>query len=87
LRTLTSEDNWERGFWCIIPPQLATLVDEPPKGDDWVHEIKYDGYRTQLILNNGEVRALSRRGADWSAKYHPIICAADRDRPRAAPTR
>lgn len=60
----------------FVEPQLATLVETPPKGDDWLHEPKYDGYRTQLIVENGKARALTRRGADWSAKYRPIVAAA-----------
>ena len=34
----------------FIPFQLPTLVDEPPAGDGWLHEIKFDGYRTELII-------------------------------------
>ncbi len=60
----------------FIAPQLASLVQTPPKGDDWLHEIKYDGYRTELIIENGQARAHTRRGADWSTKYRPIVDAA-----------
>ena len=57
--------------------QLPTLVDEPPEGDGWIHEIKYDGYRTQLVIERGEARAFTRNGHDWSAKYAPIVEAAE----------
>ncbi|MDW6020645.1 hypothetical protein SAZ10_02590 [Mesorhizobium sp. BAC0120] len=60
----------------FIEPQLATLVETPPTGPDWLHEIKYDGYRTELIIEQGRARAFTRRGADWSRKYQPIIEAA-----------
>jgi len=56
--------------------QLPTLVADPPDGDGWLHEIKYDGYRTQLIIAGGEARAFTRNGHDWSAKYQPIVEAA-----------
>ena len=51
----------------FIDFQLPTLVDEPPDGDGWIHEIKYDGYRTQLVIEGGRARAFTRRGFDWSA--------------------
>ena len=50
----------------FIEFQLPTLVDEPPDGDGWLHEIKYDGYRTELIIEGGQARAFTRRGFDWS---------------------
>lgn len=60
----------------FIPPQLPSLVAKPPEGADWIHEIKYDGYRTQLIVQNGTCRAYTRNGHDWSAKYKRICSAA-----------
>ena len=48
----------------FIEPMLPTLVDEAPDGDGWVHEIKYDGYRTQLALNGKASRAFTRNGFD-----------------------
>jgi ATP-dependent DNA ligase len=53
-----------------------TLVDDSPAGGDWLHEIKYDGYRTQLSIFSGEVRAYTRNGHDWTAKYPSIVQAA-----------
>jgi len=60
----------------FIEPMLPTLVDEPPEGDDWIHEIKHDGYRTELVIDGGKVRAYTRRGADWTAKYGHVIADA-----------
>jgi bifunctional non-homologous end joining protein LigD len=57
----------------FIEPMLATLVPEPPDGDDWIHEIKHDGYRSQLALQEGKVQAFTRRGADWTAKYSSVV--------------
>jgi ATP-dependent DNA ligase len=58
-----------------IPPQLTQLVETAPEGDDWLHEIKYDGYRLQARLDRGAVRLLTRTGLDWTHKY-PAIAAA-----------
>jgi DNA ligase D-like protein (predicted ligase) len=60
----------------FVAPMLPTLVDDPPEGDDWIHEIKHDGYRTQLVIEAGKVQAFTRRGADWSAKYPAAVWAA-----------
>ena len=61
---------------AFIPPMFPTLVEVPPESDDWIHEIKYDGYRTQLVIDAGGIRAFSRRGVDWTDKYRPIVGAA-----------
>lgn len=53
-----------------------TLVDVPPVGNGWIHEIKYDGYRTQLVIEAGRVRAYTRNGHDWTDKYPTIVSAA-----------
>lgn len=55
-----------------ISPQLATLVDHPPEGDDWVHEIKFDGYRILTLIKNGDVRFFSRNGKDWTEKIKKL---------------
>jgi DNA ligase D-like protein (predicted ligase) len=52
---------------------LLTLVEAPPEGEEWIHEIKYDGYRTVLALNRDDSRAFTRNGHDWTAKYRPIV--------------
>ena len=58
-----------------IRPQLTQLVKEAPVGDQWLHEIKYDGYRMHARLDRGEARLLTRNGLNWTAKY-PQIAAA-----------
>lgn len=50
-------------------PQLATVTDTAPDGDDWVHEIKFDGYRMIVHVARGKVRLLSRNGHDWTARF------------------
>jgi DNA ligase D-like protein (predicted ligase) len=57
-----------------IKPQLTKLVDEPPEGPEWLHEIKFDGYRMHARLDRGAVRLLTRTGLDWTHKY-PAIAA------------
>lgn len=56
-----------------LAPMLPTLVDEPPSGPDWCHEVKHDGYRTQIHLCQGEARAFTRNGFDWSEKYACLL--------------
>jgi len=58
------------------PVQLAALVDTVPTGDRWVHEMKYDGYRTLLAVGSGAARAYTRSGLDWSTKFGVLIEAA-----------
>jgi bifunctional non-homologous end joining protein LigD len=52
-----------------LRPQLAAQAKSPPNGVDWLHEIKYDGYRTIAFLEDGVVRFLTRNGCDWTARY------------------
>ena len=56
----------------FIPPQLATLVKEPPKGDEWLHELKFDGYRMICHLNRGEITFWSRNAKDWTERFPKI---------------
>ena len=58
-----------------VKPQLTKLVDQAPEGPDWVHELKFDGYRMHARLDHGAVRLLTRTGLDWTRKY-PAIASA-----------
>src|SRR5438067_968833 len=58
-----------------IRPQLTELVKEAPAGPEWLHVIKFDGYRMHARLHRGSVRLLTRTGLDWTHKY-PAIAAA-----------
>jgi ATP-dependent DNA ligase len=58
-----------------IKPQLPRLVDDPPTGDDWLHEIKYDCYRMHARIDGGPVKLLTRTGLDWSHRYRRTIKA------------
>jgi bifunctional non-homologous end joining protein LigD len=56
-------------------PQLATLVKEPPKGDEWLHELKFDGYRMIGHLKDSQVHFWSRNGKDWTEKFPNVAKA------------
>jgi len=56
----------------FVPPSLATSRDAAPNGREWVHEIKFDGYRTQARLDRGKVKLLTRKGLDWAARFPNI---------------
>jgi bifunctional non-homologous end joining protein LigD len=58
-----------------VAPQLTQLVDAAPEGDEWLHEIKFDGYRMHARLDRGTVRLLTRTGLDWTQKYPAIADA------------
>jgi bifunctional non-homologous end joining protein LigD len=55
-----------------IEPQLATLVDAVPRGEEWIHEIKYDGYRALCEIRDGEARLITRHGKDWTDRFSPV---------------
>ncbi|MEN3745910.1 DNA ligase D [Sphingomonas sp. HF-S3] len=57
-------------------PQLATLVDAVPAGNQWLHEVKYDGYRALVALGQGGARVFTRSGLDWTGKFPGIAEAA-----------
>ena len=59
----------------FVSPQLATLKTEAPKGDEWLHELKFDGYRLLCFLNRGHVRLWTRNQKDWTDKFPSIVKA------------
>ena len=52
-----------------LQPQLASIANQAPDGPEWLHEIKYDGYRLLARIEDGEVRLITRGGLDWTAKF------------------
>ena len=60
----------------FVEPQLTRLVEAPPSGAQWVHEVKFDGYRMQLHVQNGNVKLFTRKGLDWTRKFSAIAGAA-----------
>ncbi|SAK75390.1 ATP dependent DNA ligase [Caballeronia glebae] len=85
LRTLSHEPAIEGAVKAKLPatfkPQLATLVDAAPPGDDWGYEIKFDGYRVlvriEAVKGKREVRIYTRNGNDWTAKFSKQVKALD----------
>ncbi|MBE3088493.1 MAG: DNA ligase D [Chloroflexi bacterium] len=61
-----------------LSPQLATLVDRAPEEDDWIYEIKYDGYRILARIDKADVRLFTRNGHDWTAKLRGLAAALNR---------
>ncbi len=59
----------------FIAPQLATLATDPPQGPDWLHEIKYDGYRAIAAVSSDRCRIYTRSGQDWTDKFAPVADA------------
>jgi bifunctional non-homologous end joining protein LigD len=56
----------------FVAPQLCISVDRPPAGEGWCHEIKFDGYRVQLRIVDGEATLKTRKGLDWTDKFQAI---------------
>src|SRR6476619_6097513 len=56
----------------FIAPLMPALVATPPEGDGWIHEVKFDGYRSQIVIDKDDVRIFTRRGLDWTSKYRGL---------------
>jgi bifunctional non-homologous end joining protein LigD len=63
---------------AAFAPQLARLGDRPPEGDDWLHEIKWDGYRIVATILAGKARLWSRNGIEWTTKVPELREALER---------
>ncbi len=59
----------------FVPFSLAAFYDRPPGGPNWIHEIKFDGYRLEARLDRGKVRLLTRKRQDWTHRF-PSVAAA-----------
>jgi len=58
----------------FVEPCLATLQEKPPAGDNWLHEVKFDGYRLQARIEHGAVILLTRSGLDWTERFgQPLV--------------
>lgn len=78
-------DVWSRGGrrshaakapkWRFVAPALCTLVEDAPDGDEWLHEIKYDGYRLQAAVSGDAVRLYTRTGLDWTDRFGALADA------------
>lgn len=56
----------------FVPPALATLVDSVPTGPEWLHEVKYDGYRIEAVVHRGRCTLYSRNGIDWTNRLPAV---------------
>lgn len=65
-------------------PQLTQLVQEAPEDREWLHEIKFDGYRMHARLDRGNVWLLTRNGLDWTHKYPALAASVSSLRARQA---
>ncbi len=63
-------------FPGFVPPALATLKPQPPGGEGWLHEIKFDGYRLQAQIRSGKVKLLTRSGQDWTDRFGAAVVDA-----------
>jgi bifunctional non-homologous end joining protein LigD len=61
---------------AFVEPQLCRLVEQPPSGANWLHEVKFDGYRVQLRVEDGKAALRTRKGLDWTAKFPAIAKVA-----------
>jgi bifunctional non-homologous end joining protein LigD len=62
---------------AFVAPELCASVDRPPSGGGWCHEIKFDGYRVQLRVEDGEATLKTRKGLDWTGKFGAIAKEGD----------
>jgi bifunctional non-homologous end joining protein LigD len=65
------------GMPDFVAPQLCQTVSRAPSGSDWLHEIKFDGYRMQLRVESGRAVLKTRKGLDWSGKFGAIAAEGD----------
>ncbi|ACU07347.1 ATP-dependent DNA ligase [Flavobacteriaceae bacterium 3519-10] len=62
----------QQKFYTSVEPMLATLVDQPFDSDEWIYEVKWDGYRAVAFMNEGEVEMKSRNDKSFNEKFYPI---------------
>src|SRR5262249_26984787 len=79
-RLIASTSATARLYQVVVPshpfaPCQPTLVKKPPTGTEWLHEIKWDGYRFVCHLADGRARMITRNGLDWSSNFPAIVDA------------
>ena len=62
-------------FPNFIKPQLATLVDKAPEGPEWLHELKFDGYRILALIEGKKIILKSRNNNDWTKEFMSVAAA------------
>jgi bifunctional non-homologous end joining protein LigD len=71
-------------FGSGYEPELATLLKSPPSGDQWLHEIKFDGYRFGCQIDGSRVELITRRGHDWTTKLPQIASGVEKVKAKQA---
>ncbi|WP_333862099.1 DNA ligase D [Sphingobacterium sp.] len=66
------KESPKQAFYTAVQPMLATLVDKPFDDEDWVYEVKWDGYRAIAFMKNGQVELKSRNDKSFNEKFYPI---------------
>ena len=57
----------------MLVPQLATLVQRASDSEEWLSEVKYDGYRALARIDHGQIKVYTRAGNDWTLKWPSIV--------------
>lgn len=73
MKTPSARKRKEPALPPFRPVQLATLSTAPPKGDAWLHEVKYDGYRILIARGGEKVRLYTRNGKDWTDRFGALV--------------
>jgi bifunctional non-homologous end joining protein LigD len=63
-------------FPGFVEPALASAIDKPPRGERWIHEINFDGYRVQVHVANDEVKVFTRRGYELTKRFRKVAADA-----------
>jgi bifunctional non-homologous end joining protein LigD len=63
---------------AFVPPALCDMRKSAPEGEQWLHEMKYDGYRLQIIVDGGHARLFTREGHDWSDRFGLLRACAEK---------
>lgn len=74
-RPRSTRNNKRDSMPVQISPELATLVDQPPDGDDWLHEVKFDGYRLICRIDGSHIQLLTRNHLDWTPRFPALATA------------
>lgn len=82
--SVASDEHLKRLMALYPAVQLATLVDEPPQGNEWLHEIKFDGYRLLGFVSGGAAALRTRNGHDWTGHFPSLAAALDKLKVRDA---
>lgn len=83
-RTLQELASAPAAVLTRFEPQLATLVDRVPSEPGWLFEMKFDGYRALAVIDDGDVRLISRNGLEWAERFSAIAAALRRIRVKNA---